>query len=123
MAEKQKKKKETKPIENGRNGKGQFGEGNQCAAGTHNVKATQISRELKKALLEAVSVEDVKKIVQKLVRQAKHGEIAAAKELFDRCLGKPLQTHEIDVEIKTYTPEQCDTIREFLAGRCVNADS
>lgn len=123
MAKKVKTTEKSEPIENGRNGKGQFGEGNQCATGTHNVKATQISRELKKALLEAVSPEDITEIVQKLVEQAKGGEIAAIREVFDRCLGRALQTHEIDVEIKTYTPDQCDSIRKLLGGRFINADS
>lgn len=124
MAKKRKKKtKKVKPIENGRNRSGQFGEGNQCAAGKHNVKTVNKSRELKEALLEAITKKDMKLIVKKLVKQAKNGEIAASKELFDRVLGRPLQTHEVDVEVRTYTQEQCDSIRKLLAGRCINADS
>ena len=62
-------------------------------------------------------------IIKVLIKKSKQGDIPAIKELFDRALGRPLQTHEVDVEVRTYTQEQCDSIRKLLAGRCVNADS
>jgi ferritin-like protein len=74
-------------------------------------------------LLEAISVEDMQAIVKQLITKAKNGDIPAIKELFDRALGKPHQTHEVDVEVKTYSQEQCDSIRKMLASRCVNAES
>jgi hypothetical protein len=46
---------------------------------------------LRAALLEAVTPEDMRSIVLKLVEQAKEGNIAAAKEILERCLGRPLE--------------------------------
>lgn len=87
------------------------------------MKAQSRGKLLKAAMMEAVTVKDMALIVKKLIKQAKAGDVSAIKELFDRCLGKPLQTHEVDIEVRTYSPEQCDSIRLMLAERCVNADS
>lgn len=111
------------PLANGKNQLGQFIKGNQLSRGSHHMKAQSKGKLLKAAMMEAVTAKDMIVIVKKLVKQAKQGDVPAIKELFDRCLGKPLQTHEVDVEVKTYTLEQCDSIRKLLAGRCVNADS
>lgn len=43
---------------------------------------------LRSALLEAVTPADIAEVVASLVTQAKAGDIAAAKVLFDRCLGR-----------------------------------
>ena len=121
---KRKTKKKAKPISNGsngRNGNGTFSKGNQLSKG-HKSSSNVHAMALKKVLLETVTEKDMRAIVNKLVKLAMAGDIAAIKELFDRCLGRPLQTHEVDVEVKTYTPEQCDSIRKLLAGRCVNAE-
>lgn len=111
------------PIVDGKNQLGQFVKGNQLSRGSHNMKAQSKGKLLKAAMLNAVTAKDMVAIVKKLIKQAKAGDVPAIKELFDRCLGKPLQTHEVDIEVRTYTPEQCDSIRKLLAGRCINADS
>lgn len=46
---------------------------------------------LRAAMLAAVTPEDMRVLVEKLVQQAKDGNIAAAKEILDRCLGRPLE--------------------------------
>jgi hypothetical protein len=46
---------------------------------------------LRAALLEAVTPADMKAIVQKLVELAKGGNIAAPKEVLERCLGRPIE--------------------------------
>ncbi len=104
MAKKTKKKKPSEVGKVGRNAKGQFRPGNKLSVGNKGPSKGGKARQLKQALLEAVSVEDMQIIVGKLVEQAKEGEIQAIKELFDRCLGRALQTHAVDVEVKTYTP-------------------
>ncbi len=43
------------------------------------------------AFKAAVSHDDIKAIAGKLIRQAKAGNVKAAKEVLDRCLGKPAQ--------------------------------
>lgn len=111
------------PILDGRNPLGQFTAGNNISLGSHHSKAQTKGRVLKAAMMEAVTEKDMIAIVKKLIKQARQGDVPAIKELFDRCLGKPLQTHEVDVEVRTYTQEQCDSIRAMLASRCVNAES
>jgi len=80
------------PSPNGLNGRdittGRFspgwkgGPGNPFAA-----KAAQ----LRAALLETVTADDIKAVIIKLVDQAKGGDVAAAKVLLDRTIGKVLQ--------------------------------
>ena len=70
---------------NGRNPNGQFATGNPGGPG--NPHAAQVAA-LRSALLEAVTPTDIAEVVASLVTQAKAGDIAAAKVLFDRCLGR-----------------------------------
>src|SRR5438045_547974 len=46
---------------------------------------------LRKTLLESVNPQDVREVVEMLVREAKGGSITAAKELLERLLGKPVE--------------------------------
>jgi ribosomal protein L17 len=45
--------------------------------------------ELRTALFAAVSPDDLRQVVESLVEQAKTGNVPAARELLDRCLGRP----------------------------------
>lgn len=122
MVKKAKKRKKSEPSSNGelgRNSNGQFTQGHSFSAGNKG-STNEKTRELKKALLEAVSVQDMKDIASNLVAKAKGGDIQAIKELFDRCLGRALQTHSIDAEVRFYTSEQRDAIRAKFAERFVN---
>lgn len=65
----------------------QFQPGNPGGPG--NPYARQIAR-LRSTLVECVSPEDLKEIVRVLIEKAKAGDIAAAREIIDRVLGKPL---------------------------------
>ncbi len=47
---------------------------------------------LRIALLDAVSQEDIKGIASALVEKAKGGDVPAAREVLERCLGKPEAT-------------------------------
>lgn len=79
-------KMEPSPTEtNGRSHDGRFGAANRFAVG--NPHAVAVGR-LRSALLAAVSVDDVRVVVEKLVRMAKEGDIKAAKLILDRCVGK-----------------------------------
>ncbi len=94
-----KKAKKPKPLNDGRDRKGKFGKGNHCATGRNDTEAAQRSNKLKAALLSAVTAKDMQAIAGELVKKAKTGDVPACKELFDRCLGKPHQTHEVEGEL------------------------
>jgi len=64
-----------------------------CKGGPGNPLGKRIAQ-LRTAIIEAVSEDDVRRIVQSLVRKAIEGDTHAAAILFERTVGKPL---EIDV--------------------------
>lgn len=74
---------------NGRDSKGRFVAGNSGGPGNPHVKRTS---ELRNALLNAVSADDVEKIIQAIVEAAKAGNTVAAREVLDRTIGRPSQT-------------------------------
>ncbi len=80
------------PSPNGANGdrdeRGRFAKGNPGGKGNPHARAVG---KLRTALLEAVSEEELKTIVKKLVELARQGNVQAAKEVLDRCLGKPVE--------------------------------
>lgn len=77
------------PSLNGSNGRGEGGRFIQgWKGGNGNPHAKRVN-ELKAAVLEAVTPEDVKAVISKLVSLAKdEGDVAAAKVLLDRVFGK-----------------------------------
>ena len=74
--------------DNGRDESGRFTPGNPGGPG--NPHAAQVGR-LRSALLDAVTLEDMRAVALALVEKAKAGDIAAARVLFDRVLGKPVE--------------------------------
>ena len=81
----------------GRKTNGQFKKGNQHSVGNLGPGGSKVQK-LRDAMLVAVSADDIKKIIQKLVKQAKKGDAKAAKEVLDRCLGKPIQPVQVGGE-------------------------
>lgn len=73
-------------VANGHDTNGRFVAGNTFGHG--NPHAMQVAK-LRSALLDVVTEGDVKAIIQTLIDKAKSGDLAAAKLLLDRCLGKP----------------------------------
>ncbi len=71
----------------GRRCNGTFAPGHKFAKGKP--PATKVHK-LRNGLLQAVSVADLKAVVEKLVEAAKDGDVSAARLLFDRLLGPPL---------------------------------
>lgn len=65
-----------------------FGKGNKFGRG--NPLGRQVNQ-LRVALAKAVTPADIQKITKALVRKAKKGDVAAAKEVYDRLLGKANQ--------------------------------
>ena len=96
-----------------RNNLGQFIQGNTCAAGHRNTLATK-RQKLTEKFLRSVSLTDLKAIVDKLIEQAKAGNVIAAKIVLDRALGKVKEIPEPEVDeeivIKVTLPPELDGI-------------
>ena len=98
------------PSTNGSNGhdtNGRFAAGNQFGRG--NPLAAQVAR-LRSAMLSAVTEDDMKAVVGKLVALAKDGDVSAIKLLLDRVLGKVVAVEEPPVS----SPERAAKIAEIV---------
>lgn len=96
------------PSTNGLNGRdiaGRFQPGNPGGPGNPHAKRVAA---LRTATLEVVSDEDMRAIVGKLVDLAKAGNVPAAREVLDRCLGKILEPDLL---------ERLSMLEEQLAAR------
>ena len=71
----------------GRDSGGRFTTGN--AGGPGNPYARRVGQ-LRSALLDAVSDEDIRRTIKTITTQARDGDIVAARILFDRLLGPPI---------------------------------
>ena len=89
---KQNKSSPSPSASDGRDGRGRFARGNRLSKG--NPYAVRVAK-LRRELLAAVTTKDVREIVRMLVNKARKGDIVAAREILDRCIGKPI---EADVE-------------------------
>lgn len=89
----------------GRDAAGRFATGNRGGPG--NPYAKRVAA-LRVAMLEAVSEGDMQAILSKLVELAKAGNIPAAKEVLDRCLGRTLEADLL---------ERMELLEEALAAR------
>lgn len=69
----------------GRDTTGRFAPGNRIARGNPHAKRVA---QLRAIMLKAITQEDMRAIVKKLVELAKDGHIQAAMEILERCLGK-----------------------------------
>ena len=79
---------------NGRDARGRFVGGN--AGGPGNPHAKKVAK-LRSAMLSAVTQKDFREVVKALIQRAKAGDVAAIRELLDRCIGKP--TLPLDIEV------------------------
>ena len=76
-----------------RDSNGRFKQGN--AGGPGNPHAGQVSQ-LRAAILDGVNAEDVAAIIKQLILKAREGDLAAAKEILDRTVGKPAQSNLLE---------------------------
>ena len=74
--------------DNGRRPNGTFAPGTGLAKGNPLAKKAQ---QFRMAVARAVTVADLRAIAKKLVELAKGGDVAAAKMLFDRTIGPPVE--------------------------------
>ena len=86
----------------GHDKKGRFTAGNKCSRGR---KVT----ELRRALLDAVTPEDIKEIVAAVVEKAKAGDLQAISLLLDRCIGKAMSAQEYELYTHEYDKPGFDT--------------
>jgi hypothetical protein len=103
------------PSPNGANGRaanGRFAPGNKGGPG--NPLAKKVA-ELRSALLASVSPRDVQDIVRRIKREAKNGDIAAARELLDRVLGKAVQAIQVDAAGSAADDVNADTPGDVFA--------
>lgn len=91
---KAKKKKPSSSDSSGRDIQGRFTKGNRNSVGNVG-KSSEHAKALKKALVAAVTEDDIKEILAKMITQAKDGDNYARKELFDRLWGRAIQ--EVDI--------------------------
>jgi hypothetical protein len=109
---------DTDPAEsNGRRTDGKFGAGNSFGRGNPTARHAQRLRQL---FVTAVTEDDVKAIVTKLVELAKAGDIQAANLLLTRALGKPSTSdNSLPIDsIPITSPDQIKTIddaREYVS--------
>jgi hypothetical protein len=101
------------PSDNGTNGRdhtGRFSTGNRFGRG----RPAGARNELRQALVESVSEDDIREVVQALIRKAKSGDVAAAREVLDRCCGRtPLAVSE-SRDIDWSDPQNCPV--KFIVG-------
>ena len=103
-----------RPSTNGPNGRtatGKFAPGNKLGRG--NPHAAHVAR-LRSALLNAVSEEDIERVVKALLDQALAGDVQSIKELLLRVLGKP---QEVDLTERLERLEELLQAREAEGGR------
>lgn len=67
---------------------------------------------LKESLMNAITPEDMQDVIEMLIRSARGGSIAAAKELLDRTLGKPTQ----EIIVEQQQDRSPDEVRTRLAA-------
>ena len=89
---------------NGRDPRGRFATGNRGGSGNPYAKRTAALRGL---LLDCVTDRDLRAILAAIVKKAKGGDLAAAREILDRLIGKPKST--IEIEQRALSEAQIDT--------------
>jgi hypothetical protein len=78
------------PTTIGRDAGGRFAVGNSGGPGAIAHERTKRARALRQALHDAVTPEDMAAVARALIDKAKAGDVAAARELLDRIIGRPL---------------------------------
>jgi hypothetical protein len=73
---------------NGRDARGRFAKGNTGGPGNPYAAA---AAQFRAAIFAAVTAEDVRAIVKKMVELAKAGDLVAARLIFDRTVGPPVE--------------------------------
>ena len=78
-----------------RDGRGRFAPGNAAAKGRSKPHAAKVA-ELRGELLDAITPDAIRRAVKGLLKEAEAGNVAAARELLDRAVGKPIEADLIE---------------------------
>ena len=78
--------------------KGKFAKGNTASKG-HKQREQVRANEFKRIFQEAISFEDMKAVAEAMLTKAKGGDVKAAKEVLDRCMGKAPQAVKLEGEV------------------------
>jgi len=100
---------------NGRDANGRFAPGNPGGPG--NPYARKVA-EMRKTMVEFVSIEKLKRIVEAITKKAEEGDVAAAKLIFQYVLGKPttpVDPDRLDVDERQKLLERARPPREMSA--------
>ena len=98
--------------------KGRFVRGN--SGGPGNPFARQVA-ELRKAMLEAVTVSRIRNIAESMIQRAESGDVAAARLVLQYTLGKPAAAVEPDrVEIDEHRLRAESAVPVHVWKRCSN---
>jgi hypothetical protein len=104
---------------NGRTARGTFAPGNKLAKGyPHARRANRLRAEL----YRVVTVEEFREIVRAMVKEAKNGDIAAAREIIERLLGKP-ESADTMARIEELETTLRDALATMNAPRAVPAQA
>jgi hypothetical protein len=98
-------RKKVEPSPNGdegRDDRGRFAKGN--GGGPGNPLGPQVEK-LRAALIAAITTDDIVDIARALIKGAKNGNVQAAREVFDRSIGKPMQAVELTADGATLKGE------------------
>lgn len=99
--------------DNGRDASGRFAPGNKLGRGS---PLARKAASLRAALLRAVTPADIHDIARKLIDEALGGDVPAAREVLDRCLGRPIEwdvlarLDEIELRVRGVNDESFDSI-------------
>lgn len=74
---------------------GRFAPGNQAAKGRRNRDAEHVGQ-LRRELMDAITPEAIRRVVEALIREAESGNVTAIRELLDRAIGKPVEADLIE---------------------------
>jgi hypothetical protein len=87
----------------GRGADGRFAKGNAGGPGNPNGRRTA---ELRTALLDAVTADDIRAIVGRLVAMARGGNLAAVAMLLDRVFGRPVAAVDLQADVHSMASKE-----------------
>lgn len=99
---------------------GKFAKGNTAGKGKQTPEASH-RLALARAFNDGVSTADMLAIAKKLIEEAKKGNVKAAKEVLDRCLGKAQQTVELNLGLNEETMQLLGMIDGSSKGQLPDA--
>jgi hypothetical protein len=102
------------PPPSGRESNGRFAKGNPGGSGNPFARQTAA---LRRELVESVTAEDIRQIAQRLLQQAKEGDVPSARLLFSYAIGRPAPVVDPD----TLDQQEWQALRQQVKMEDANA--